>query len=141
MVIMLLFVVVAVIVLLSSKRSSSPQRDQELHYRWYEIHEMCRRTPGTAIVRVAHVYQRAQRGTKAVVVLVATGYQQDAWFAHSNPVPGSYLLVRGRTGWGPHNSNPEVLYVELGEVLYTLPPDTVQACERHRQLVIASQYR
>ena len=141
MAIVLLFAAVALIVWLSSRQPPSPLRDQELYHRWYEMHEMCRTTPGAAIVQVANAYQRAQRGTKAVVVWMATGCPQDAWFADSHPMSGSFLLVRGRTGWGPHNNNPEVLYVGPNEILYWLPPDTGLAYERHRRRVVAGLAR
>jgi len=139
--IVLLFALVALIVWLNSRERPSPQRDQDLYHHWHAMHEMCRTTPGAAVVQVSNAYQRAQRGTKAIVVWTATGYQQDAWFAGSHPMPGSFLLVRGRIGWGPHNGNPEVLYVEPHEVLYRLPPDTGRAYERHHRRVMAGLVR
>jgi hypothetical protein len=61
------------------------------------------------LIRVQRVYQRARRGTKAVVEL-PDGRLQDAWFWGSSPRTGQVLMVRSEVYWGSHNQN-HVLYV------------------------------
>ncbi|WP_067804959.1 hypothetical protein [Actinomadura formosensis] len=67
---------------------------------------------------VERVYQRARTGAKAIIVWDATGTRQDAWF-HDWPgiSAGTYLLLVGTTGYGPHNHNPQVYYVRPHQVL------------------------
>lgn len=89
-------------------------------------------TPDAGLIAIASVYQPARRGAKAVIVWLETGREQDAWFANSWPAAGSIALVRGSTGWGPHNNNPEVFYVQPNQILNMLPPGTPEAVERHR---------
>ncbi|MEU4827123.1 hypothetical protein AB0H37_35090 [Actinomadura sp. NPDC023710] len=67
---------------------------------------------------VERVYQRASTGAKAIIVWDATGNRQDAWFHDWPGIPtGTYLLLAGTTGYGPHNHNPRVYYVRPGQVL------------------------
>lgn len=64
---------------------------------------------GLLLLRVRRVYQRAKRGTKAVVEY-PDGRQVDAWFWWSAPASGQVLMVRGQTGSGTHHSS-SVLYI------------------------------
>ncbi|GAA4227827.1 hypothetical protein GCM10022254_16460 [Actinomadura meridiana] len=67
---------------------------------------------------VERVYQRARTGAKAIIVWDATGNRQDAWFHDWPNVPaGTYLLLAGTTGYGPHNHNPHVYYVRPNQIL------------------------
>ncbi|GAA4227745.1 hypothetical protein GCM10022254_16190 [Actinomadura meridiana] len=67
---------------------------------------------------VERVYQRARTGAKAIIVWDATGNRQDAWFQDWPNIPvGTYLLLAGSTGYGPHNHNPHVYYVRPNEIL------------------------
>lgn len=67
---------------------------------------------------VERVYQRARTGAKAIIVWDATGNRQDAWFHDWPSIPaGTYLLLVGTTGYGPHNHNPRVYYVRRHQVL------------------------
>jgi hypothetical protein len=106
--------------------------DADLARRWDSMELRRAMTPDAGLIGIAGVYQSARRGTKAVIVWLATGREQDAWFADIWPAPGSVALVRGSTGWGPHNHNPEVFYVRLDQILHMLPPDTPEAVARHR---------
>jgi len=86
--------------------------------------------PGAHICYVSHVYQRANRGTKAVIVWAETGWRQDAWFWYFWPAPGSTLLVFGTVGFGPHNQNPAVFYVDADGVLAAAVPGANAAWRR-----------
>lgn len=67
---------------------------------------------------VERVYQRARTGAKAIIVWDATGNRQDAWFHDWPNIPaGTYLLLVGTTGYGPHNHNLRVYYVRRHQVL------------------------
>ena len=81
---------------------------------------------------VQQVYQRANRGTKAVIVWAETGWRQDAWFWYFWPAPGSTLLVLGAVGFGPHNQNPDVFFVNQGGVLAAALPGAQAAWNRLR---------
>ena len=82
--------------------------------------------------QVQQVYQRANRGTKAVIVWAESGWRQDAWFWYFWPAPGSTLLVFGAVGFGPHNQNPDVFFVDQGGVLAAAPPGAQAAWNRMR---------
>ena len=75
------------------------------------------RARGYHLVQVVDTYQPARRGTKAIVMWDETGGRQDTWFWSMRPSQGSYLLVRGSVGWGPHNRNPNVLYLHPQDVI------------------------
>jgi hypothetical protein len=108
------------------------QRDQELLTRWDGLCAQQNATPGTAIIEVIRVYQRATRGTKAHVVVAGSNQWQDAWFEGTamRPAPHSIWLVKlPAPGWGPHNQNP-VLYLYPEHLLGMAPPGTMEALER-----------
>lgn len=109
------------------------ERDRELSQQWDALQELWERTPGAELVEVIEVYQRARRGTKAIVRCLDTGREQDAWFQAKLPAPGDLMVVRASVGWGPHNRNPDVLYVEPSNILEYLPPETLQAVVRHER--------
>src|SRR5690349_8741545 len=67
---------------------------------------MTRRSGTFHTLPVNHVYQAARRDSKAVVLHDDTGRFEGGW-----PKAGfSYLVPRG-ADWGPHNANPNVLYL------------------------------
>ncbi|WP_033339562.1 hypothetical protein [Catenuloplanes japonicus] len=83
--------------------------------------------PGAHRCYVAHVYQRARRGAKVVIVWTATDARQDTWFWGYWPASGATLLIQGRNGYGPHNNNPNVFYVQPGGILAAAPPGAYRA--------------
>lgn len=97
--------------------------------RWESMQALKASTPGAELAEVAVVYQRARRGAKAVIVWLANGHRQDAWFEDEWPHAGSVLLLRGSTGWGPHNRNPDVFYVRTHQIL-----DIMSAATRNAML-------
>jgi hypothetical protein len=107
--------------------------DAELYEDWCAMQRLQNSSPGSGLVQVVSTYQRARRGTKAVVMWLESGYRQDSWFALNWPKPGATLLVQGSTGWGPHNRNPEVFYVKPNQILYWMPPGSLRAVERHKR--------
>ncbi|GAA0620923.1 hypothetical protein GCM10010174_44510 [Kutzneria viridogrisea] len=109
------------------------QRDLVLSQRWAQIQSQAHTMPDAGLAQVANVYQPARRGSKAEIVWLATGYRQDTWFAYNWPRAGSIVLLRGSTGWGPHNQNPNVFYVAPNQILSLLPPDTMAAVRRQQQ--------
>ena len=86
-------------------------------------------TPDAELAEVTHVYQSARFGTKAVITWLANGKQQDAWFEGTWPGSGAVVLLRGVTGWGPHNQNPEVFYVLPEELLAMMSAGTRRALQ------------
>ena len=80
------------------------------------------------MIEVQSTYQRAQRGTKAWVRWcsgvsgVAVGEQQDTWFFEDSWPPCTVLVVVPSIGWGPHNRDPEVLYLRRAQILATVEP-------------------
>jgi len=127
------FVEIAVVlaVTLTVRRLWQRRSDPPLAAAWERW--MAASDPGVGIARVHRVYQHARRGSKAVIVWWRTGRAQDAWFAARQERPGRYVLLRGSVGWGPHNSNPRVLYVPPGGVIATLPARAPQAWLRQQK--------
>lgn len=80
---------------------------------------------------IANPYQYARRGTKANIQWYCTDVWQDTWFQDLWPKPGSLVLLSGSSGYGPHNTNPNVFYVR--RVHEFLPPETHFAWHRHQQ--------
>lgn len=111
------------------------KRDRDAAKQWDAMTAVAARTPGSAIAHVQTVYQRARRGTKAVIVWQETGYAQDSWFKGAFPAAGSTVLLHGSTGWGPHNHNPRVFYINPGDLLFLLRPGTSAAKRRHLRRV------
>ncbi|WP_143086379.1 hypothetical protein [Amycolatopsis saalfeldensis] len=110
------------------------RRDKRLAEHWREL-QARRALAGdeAAVAVVERVYQRARRGAKAVIRWQETGDHQDTWFKGRHPAPGSVLLLRGSTGWGPHNRNPNTYYVNPGDLLYSAPSGTIAAARRQRR--------
>jgi len=116
-------------------------RDRELDESWTGLHRRAGGNAALRLIQVRKVYQKATTGTKAIVVHRSKGAtqdtwfdgpQQDAWFYNQRVQRGSILLVRESSGWGPHNHDPNVLYVRLHDVVDELPPVTESAVNRHR---------
>ncbi|MBN9105382.1 MAG: hypothetical protein J0I14_10290 [Propionibacteriaceae bacterium] len=105
--------------------------DPALAARWE--HALVARADGVEIAFVERVYQHARRGSKAIIVWLRAGRRQDAWFEGSQERPGRYLLLTGSVGYGPHNDNPDVLFVHSGEVLATLPRRAPKAWRRQQR--------
>ena len=132
----LLAVVVAagiIALVVSANAGRRRRRDLEMSQQWDAMQAAQLATPQAALVEVITVYQPARRGTKAIVRWLASGYQQDTWFQDYWPEAGAIALVRGTTGWGPHNQNPSVFYVRPDQILYVLPPGAGEAARRHRE--------
>jgi hypothetical protein len=109
------------------------QRDRELLARWDGLCAQRDSTPGAAIIEVVDVYQRATRGTKAVIVVADSSQRQDAWFEGRRPALHSlWLVTLPAPGWGPHNQNP-VLYLYPEHLLGMAPPGTREALQRRRR--------
>ncbi|WP_156184753.1 hypothetical protein [Allosalinactinospora lopnorensis] len=109
------------------------QRDLVLFRHWEQVQEWRGATSGAELIQVYRVYQEARSGTKAIILWLETGHQQDAWFRGNWPEPGSVALVHGSTGWGPHNRNPDVFYIEPHQIVAMLSPDALAAVERHQR--------
>jgi hypothetical protein len=110
---------------------SSPPGDEELYARWEAMRTDADRVPDARLIRVNNAYQDARRGTKAVVRCLRTGEEFRSWFWWQEVRTGSFALVRGSFGHGPHENDPNVFYVD--KVLHLLPPGTDQAVDRHRR--------
>ncbi|MFH9351154.1 hypothetical protein [Kitasatospora sp. NPDC017646] len=121
-------VIVAVLVALAIvavRRRSNHRRDAQLAAQWDTLQRQ--RATGTGhLLHVTQVYQRARRGSKAVITWCDTGLQQDAWFWNWHVPPGAYLLVSASSGYGPHSHNPHVLYVHPSQVQTWVPAQAAQ---------------
>lgn len=76
---------------------------------------------GARLLQVVNPYQPARHGTKAIIVWCDTGVRQDAWFEGHRVFPGVFYLVAGQSGYGPHNNNPNVFYVNPQDVYLAAP--------------------
>lgn len=119
------------------------ESDLVLAGQWNALHAAAAR-PGFHIAQVIRIYAvYPRRGTKAVVGWLApqepthwgrSGRDaplttQDTWLWKRFPQAGTWLLIRGDTGYGRHNNNPKVLYVD--EVAASAPagaPDAWKRC-------------
>ena len=92
---------------LRSRRRAADERAAEL---LEELRAAARSTPHEYVVYVTSVYQRARRGTKAMVEVEGVG-TRDAWFWRSTVTPGQMLLVSAHRNWGAHSHRRDVFYV------------------------------
>jgi hypothetical protein len=113
----------AVLLHLRSRARTREAEREQLAASWESLvlERDAARSNGVYLVQAVNVYQRAQRGSKAVIRWLDTGATQDAWFWNRHIPPGAYLMVRGGAGYGPHNNNPDVFYVRPEEVHRILP--------------------
>ncbi len=116
------------------------RRDAALAARW---EWMLSRTGtyGPWLARIVRTYQPARRGSKAYICWCGTNRIQDSWFWRWRGADGTYVLVSGRTGWGPHNSNPQTFYIHPGQLLATVSGDAPAAWQRHHQRVARRSHR
>ncbi|MFI5492384.1 hypothetical protein [Actinoplanes sp. NPDC051859] len=124
---------IAVVIIVWSGRTRRRRRQALAAMAWQNLMAATAAHPGAYLCFVERVYQRARRGTKAVIVWAGTDLRQDTWFWHFNPAAGATLLVYGSAGYGPHNHNPAVFYVDVGGVLAGAPPGAQQAWLRTQQ--------
>lgn len=88
------------------------ERDSGLAALWENLHSVCASAPGLHVAHVSQVYATYRyRGSKAYITWWSTGASQDTWFEGEWPAQGSWVVVSGGTGYGPHNHNPQVFYV------------------------------
>ena len=90
--------------------------------------------PGIELVRVVRVTHKARLGTKAIV-RHRDGGTQDAWvWGLPHVRRGGALLVRARTGYGPHTYRDHVLYIGTrnagGGIIGSIPPAAWRAGQR-----------
>lgn len=90
------------------------RRQEVLAEQWTQL-EAISRAHQARIAHITHVYQHARRGSKALITWVDNGNTQDAWFWEWQAPQDAYVALRGRTRYGPHNQNPDVLYVRPDE--------------------------
>jgi len=121
----------ATIVLRRLKNRKARQDELWFGYRRH-MDELREASPEAELARVAQVYQRAKRGTKAAIAWERTGVEQDSWFEGMSPSPGDLLLLRGSPGWGPDTSSPNVFYVAPGQVLSLMAVEAQAAAARHQ---------
>jgi hypothetical protein len=121
------------------------QRDLEAARAWVRI---CDAENNDSSLHVAHVtdcygvYPR--RGTKVWITWrqpqmvpgsplhysgMVVPQAQDAWFERQWPSQGCWVLLRGKTGYGPHNHNPNTFYVDCWlDAAPSGAPDAWQRC-------------
>lgn len=89
------------------------KRTERLAAQWHQLQAAAAhgRREGAHLLQVVEVYQYARTGSKAIIAWCDTGLRQDAWFEGQRLPPGMFMLVKASSGWGPHNNNPNVLYV------------------------------
>lgn len=81
-------------------------------YRFSQIDDLVQQFSGHGVigVKVRRVYQRARRGSKAIIVL-PDGDKVDAWFWWYTPQAGSVVYVKPSVGYGEHEGLDNVHYV------------------------------
>jgi hypothetical protein len=98
--------------------------------------------PAVQLLYVTGVYQRARRGSKALV-RTEDGSTWDAWFWHYHAQPGSAVAVAVQPGWGPHNAG-DVLYVgseRAAGVYEVLDAKSLRRCHRHYRCLLRATAR
>lgn len=70
-------------------------------------------TSSELVGRVGHVYQRARKGTKAVVHFGSSMGAWDTWWPGKCPTPGEWVMIQTHLWWPPgtHSGRP-VLWVD-----------------------------
>ncbi|WP_051836750.1 hypothetical protein [Streptomyces sp. NRRL WC-3742] len=127
LVLLLAACVLGPLLLVSRVRSRRRQEALASQWTWLLREQEAHHGAGTRMLRVANVYQRGKRGSKAVVHWCDSGDTHDAWFEGWHVPPGAFVLVTGGVGvgWGPHNRIENVLYIEprhvRGWVPFTAP--------------------
>ncbi|MFF3693223.1 hypothetical protein [Streptomyces sp. NPDC002221] len=127
-----LVVVLVVAVTIALTVRSRRKRTAALAAQWQAFQQHRSSGQGQPL-QVTRVYQRGRRGSKAVVTWCDTGWQQDAWFWNWHVPVGAYLLVNASSGYGPHSRNPNVLYVQPGQVRAWVPGQAARAAQRISQ--------
>lgn len=116
------------------------RRDAVLATRWERMLGRAR-ADGPWLAKIDLTYQRTRRGSKAYITWWGAKGRQDTWFWRWHATQGSYVLIIGRTGWGPHNANPQTLYVHPEDLLMTLSGEAPAAWQRHHQRVARNARR
>ncbi|MGP3988571.1 hypothetical protein [Streptomyces sp. 3N207] len=101
--------------------------------QWEALRDAAVRQAGqnVHIAWVESIYQRARAGDKAWIIWQRTGVRQDTWFHGRAPCPaGTYVLLGGSVGFGPHNNNPRVLYVSPSAVRGTASAKALKEWQR-----------
>ncbi|WP_406527591.1 hypothetical protein [Streptomyces sp. I8-5] len=89
---------------------------------------------GVRIALIHSIYQRASAGDKAWIIWQETGVRQDTWFHGGVPCStGTFVLLGGSVGYGPHNNNPRVLYVNPADVLGTASAKSLKAWRKQNR--------
>ncbi|MFJ1730197.1 hypothetical protein [Streptomyces sp. NPDC088254] len=125
----LLALVLVVAMIVPLKVRSRRKRMSALAAQWQAFQQ--HRNAGRGdLLQITRVYQRGRREAKAVVTWCDIGRQQDAWFRNWHVPAGAYLLVNASSGYGPHSHNPNVLYVQPGQVQAWVPAQAARAAQR-----------
>jgi hypothetical protein len=127
------FGIVLIVGIVWSTKRQNRARQLERWKQLERLQALSAATPGAELAEVTYVYQSARFGTKAVITWLASGRRQDAWFEGNWPGPGAVVLLRGVTGWGPHNQNPEVFYVLPDELLAMMSAATRMALQYNHE--------
>ncbi|MCH9729754.1 MAG: hypothetical protein K0U84_08790 [Actinomycetia bacterium] len=92
-----------------------PERDAAAAHAWAEFARSAT-DHDLSMLYIENVYDRAYRGSKAVVSLYGDGpsASNDAWFWWEHVQPGSVVAVRLSKGWGSHTRRDGVLYIGNG---------------------------
>lgn len=128
----------------SEKRLEAWARDLLGARAWIRLCDAESSDPTLHVAQVTECYGvYTRRGTKAWITwrelqyvkggsyldtAVVPMYRQDTWFEKLFPAQGSWVLLRGRSGYGPHNNNPRVFFVNAW--LDVAPPDAPNAWAR-----------
>lgn len=123
-------VLLIIALIIVARRNNRIEGDQRLAELWEWMLQQGT-LPRQDLIRVARVYQRARTGTKAIIER-SDQSRQDAWFAAWYPAPGTYVVVDGNVGYGPHNGNSDVLFVDRGGIVGSAPADAPAASRRHQ---------
>lgn len=125
-----LLVLVAVVVAVWGWRKQRKRHRRGLAMQWEEAWAMTG-PRGPYLAQVDRIQTLAHRGTKAWIVWPSSGQIQDAWFPGVHLHEGTYVVVDGNSGWGPHTARVGVFYAT--NVRRVLSADTRRSWEAEQR--------
>lgn len=120
------------------------RRDARAAAKWIRFAEHAAHH-GLTIVHVVDVYLLDRTGTKAVITVIGTPEERDAWFWWDRVEIGTTLAVAFSSGYGPHTGRGDVIFIggqATGSGVHDrLSPKILDRAQRHQIRSEARQAR